>query len=386
MFRTLNNFIFTDKRVLLRLDIDVPLNENREIEDDYRLLKALPTLKYLEENGTKQIIIIGHVGRPKGKVVDSLKVNPIANKLSKLLNHEILKLDDCINIEIPISSKFVMLENLRFHIEERNNDENFAKKLASLADIFVLESFANSHRDHASITGVQKFLPSCAGLQLTKEIDNLNITNANKPIIALLGAAKIADKINLINKLLKKVDKLLLGGGAIFTFFKATGDDVGKSLVDNEHLNLAKELLANPKIILPDDIVCANEISENAKTVIVSPHEIPHTYIGLDIGKKTIEKYKNILKDAKTIIWNGPMGMFEIDKFAAGTKEIANYIATLDAKSIIGGGDTASAIRHLGLENKFSHVSTGGGAALKLLEGETLAGIKALEENIIKFD
>ena len=339
MFRTLDNMAFRGKRVLVRLDFDVPLSGDGRIADDFRLKKALPTLNSLKEAGARQIIMIGHIGRPDGQIVDELKTDVVAARFSQLLGEDILKLDDCVDVEVPMRCGFVLLENLRFHSEEKENDGAFAKKLASLGDVFVLEAFATAHRRHASIVGVQKFLPSCAGYQMEKEIESLDITGAKRPVTALLGAAKISDKISLVSSLLKRVDHLLLGGAAIFTFFKAEGDDVGKSMVDNEHLKMARELLKNEKIILPEDIVAANEMSENASTKTVGPNEIPHTYIGLDIGPKSVEKYKKMLSASGTIIWNGPMGKFEIRKFAKATRELAEFIACLDSVvSIIAGG------------------------------------------------
>lgn len=385
MFRTLHNFVFKDKRVLVRLDIDVPLNNDGSISDDFRLKKAVPTLNFLKDEGAAQIVMIGHIGRPENND-SSLKTDVVADRFEELLGEKVLKLDNCVDLEIPKEFRFVMLENLRFHKDEEKNDEVFSKKLASFGDLFVLEAFAVSHRRHASIIGVQKFLPSCAGFQLEKEINSLDISESEHPVVAILGAAKIHDKIKLVSKLLEKVDTMILGGAIIFTFYKAKGFEVGKSLVDDSSLEFARQLSENKKIILPIDIVVANEISENAKTLNVKFNEIPKEYIGLDIGEETIANYKNILKNAKTIVWNGPMGKFEVKKFEKGTKDLAEFIITLKAKSIVGGGDTANAVQSFGFEDKFTHVSTGGGASLQLLEGDTLPGIIALEENAKKFE
>ncbi|MBR9691108.1 phosphoglycerate kinase [Candidatus Woesearchaeota archaeon] len=385
MFRTLENMDFEGKKVIVRIDMDVPLDEDGGVKDDFRLQKAIPTLKYLKEKGAKQIIIIGHIGRPKGEVVEALRTTGVGKKLSELLGEEVLKFDDCIELDTLETHKFVLLENLRFHSGEKENSEDFAKKLANIGDIFVLDAFAVSHRDHASITGIQKYLPSCAGIQLKKEIEALNITDAQTPIIAILGAAKVKDKIALIEELLKKVDKILLCGGIIFTFFKAKGLEIGNSLLDEQSIETAKKYLGNEKIVLPEDVVVAHEISEGVENKTVSIDQIPEEFIGLDVGEKTVANFKEILSTAKTIIWNGPMGKFETKPFGKATKEIAEFIITLGAVSIVGGGDTTSAIRSFGLENKFTHVSTGGGASLELLEGKTLPGIKALEENMEKF-
>lgn len=384
MIKTLNDFNFKNKKVLVRIDMDVPLDKNGKINDDYRLKKAIPTINYLKQKGASQIIIMGHLGRPKNKE-KNLSTTNVAKRLEKLLGEEILKLDDCINIIIPKKQKFVVLENLRFYSEEEKNDTNFAKKLSSYADIFVLEAFAVSHRDHASITGIQNYLPSCAGFQLETEIKSLDISKSKKPIIGILGAAKVSDKIKLISKLLKKVDYLLLGGAIVFTFYKSNGIEVGKSLVDDSALVLAKKISKNKKIILPTDIVVANEISDKAKYKTVNFNNIPKDMIGLDLGKKTIDNYKHILSNSKTVIWNGPIGKFETKPFDKSTKEIAKFLTTINAKTIVGGGDTCDAIQQFGLVKKFTHVSTGGGASLQFLQGESLPGIFALEKNFKKF-
>lgn len=384
MIKTLKDFDFKNKRVLVRIDMDVPLDEKGKILDDYRLKKAVPTLRYLKQKKASQIIIIGHIGRPKDKE-KTLSTAIIAKQLSKLLNEKVIKLNDSTNIKLPKNNKFVVLENLRFHEEEEKNDQAFAKKLASYAELFVLEAFAVSHRDHASITGIQNYLPACAGFQLEKEITSLNIKNAKKPVVAILGAAKVLDKIKLISKLLKRVDTLILGGAIVFTFYKAKGFEVGKSLVDDSAIPLAKKLLNNKKIILPVDIVVANEISEKTKHETVYFDKIPKNMIGLDIGEKTLNNYKKILKNAKTVMWNGPLGKFETKPFDRSTKAMAKFLATLNAKTIVGGGDTCDAIAHFGLIHKFSHVSTGGGASLQLLQGDKLPGIVSLEKNAKKF-
>lgn len=384
-YKTLKDFNFQGKRVLVRLDMDIPVNDKGEIQDDFRLKKAIPTINYLKDNGAAQIILIGHLGRPKNNE-QSLTTNAVAERFRQLLSEDILKLDDCVDIEIPNYKRIVILENLRFHKEEEKNDDNFAKKLSKHADLFVLEAFAVSHRSHSSITGIQKYLPSCAGLQLEHEIEKLDISHDEKPIVAILGAAKVSDKIKLISKLLEKVDYLLIGGAIEFTFFKAEGLEVGKSLVDESSIPIVNALLKNPKIILPSDVVVADKISEDAKYFTVKNTEMPKDYIGLDIGERTIWEYKNILSKAKTIIWNGPLGKFETKPFDKATREIAEYITTLDAISIIGGGDTANAMQQFGLESGFTHVSTGGGASLELLQGEKLPGIVALEENSKTFN
>lgn len=392
-FKTLKDFNFDEKRVLLRVDFNVPIDENGNIDSDKRISAAIPTIKYLIEHNAR-IIIISHLGRPEEKE-EILKMNKVAERLSDLLKRKVKKLDDCTGkiVEDYISDmdpgNIIMLENIRFYKEETHvNDltrENFAQKLSKLGDIYVNDAFAVSHRKNASVYDITKFMPSAAGLLMEKEINTLSkILNPEKPFYAIIGGLKISDKIAVIHNLLNKADKILIGGAMIFTFFKAKGYQVGRSIVEDDKLNLATILMKNPNISLPKDIVAAENNEECSSYKIVDYNKIPSGDIGLDIGPKTIEKYKEILKDAKTIVWNGPLGKFEWKNFSKGTNEIAKFLATLNATIIIGGGDTENAISKLGIAEKF-FVSTGGGATLEFLEGIKLPGIQALEENYKKF-
>lgn len=378
--KTLKEADFKGKRVLVRANLDVPLKEDGSIEDDRRLEDNVQTINYILQKGAKQVIIIGHLDRPEGKVVEKLRLDAVAKRLEQLLGQKIKKLGDCVNIKIP-DDKIILLENLRFHAEEEANDENFAKKLAGCADIYVNEAFSACHRAHASIALIPKFIPSYAGFELEKEIKMLHIDDAAHPIVAIMGGSKVSTKIDLIQNMLKKVDALLVGGAMIFTFFKAMGLNIGKSKVEDDKVDEAKELLesSNKKIILPVDVRVANKVEKGAEVRNVPVDKIGSNDIGVDIGDETIEIYKEILNKAKTVVWNGPVGIFEIDEFAKGTIEIAEHLAQLNAKTIVGGGDTAAALDELNLAKKMNHVSTGGGASLELLEGKVLPGIKALD-------
>jgi len=384
-FFTLKDFDFKDKRVLLRVDFNVPLDKKGNITDDNRIRASLPTINYLLEKGAR-IIIMSHLGRPEGKAVKELRMDKVAKALSKLLGRHVAKLDDCVKVKLP-ENDVVLLENLRFHKEEETNNREFSKKLASLGKLYVNDAFGACHRAHASVSGVTYFIPSAAGLLLEKERGVLSelVETPEKPFVAVLGGAKISDKLALIYNLLKKVDKLLLGGAMIFTFFKAQGYEVGNSLVEDGEVCLVEELMFNEKIILPVDVVIGEKMARNSKSKTVSLSKIPKSWMGLDIGEKTIELFRNELEDAKTIIWNGPLGAFEYRQFASGTDKIAKFISESDARTIIGGGDTAFAVEKAGLTNKMDYVSTGGGAFLEFLEGRTLPGIYALEENYKRF-
>jgi len=384
-FKTLDDMDFKGKKVILRADFNVPL-KNGKITDDNRIRQTIPTIKRISELGASQIIMMSHLGRPKGKVVSEFSLKPVRARLSELLEDDVFLTSDCVDITIP-DNKYILLENLRFHPEERADNPLFAKKIASFADIYVNDCFGTSHRAHASLHQITKYLPGCAGLLLQKELDVLGgILNAPKrPFIAIIGGAKISGKINVIEHLLSKVDWLLLGGAMIFTFYKAKGFEVGKSLCEDESLDIAKKLLSHEKIILPQDVVVAGKIEAGTESMTIPVDKIPDDMIGLDIGEKTIEKYKKILSTSKTVLWNGPMGLFEIEDFAKATNSIARYLATIDAVTIIGGGDSASAIRNLGLSDKLTHISTGGGATLEFLEGKTLPAVLALEENMSLF-
>jgi 3-phosphoglycerate kinase len=380
--RTIKDMNFDDKRVLIRVDFNVPVDHDGNITSDNRIKESLPTIKYILEHNCKQIILMSHLGKPDGKFVEKLKMDKVADRLEKLLGTGIAKVDDCINIPIP-DAKIVLLENLRFHPEEELNNEDFAKSLSALADVYVNDAFGTMHRAHASTAAITKFLPGCIGFLVEKEWKYLDLSNAERPFIAILGGAKISTKFSVIKELLKKVDYLLLGGAMIFTLYKAKGYNVGKSLYEEQFLAEAKMLLNNEKIILPDDIVMAKAIDENSETMIVPEFDMSDDWIGLDIGHESVQLFKDYINRSKTVFWNGPLGYFEIPKFAAATNEIAEYLANSGKTVIIGGGDTEEAI--LPWKNKFTHVSTGGGASLEFITGKELPAIRALKENEIEF-
>jgi len=378
------------KRVLVRVDFNVPLDEEGNIIDDYRIDKSLPTLNHILSKNAK-LILITHLGRPNGEVVEKLKLDNVAKKLSELLGKNVKKLDGILGMDIKEeidkmqSTEIIMLENLRFDKREKDNDDYFAKGLAEYADIFVNEAFSVCHRKHASVYAITNHIESCAGYLLDKEITTIKnaMENPEKPFVAIIGGAKLETKIPLIEHLLDKVDKILLGGGMIFTFYKAQGLEVGKSIVDEGNINKAKEIMekAGDKILFPEDVIVADEASAEAQEKMTGIINIKPENIGLDIGPGTIINFQQELDKAKTIIWNGPLGMYEIDKFAEGSKQIAEHISNLNAVKIIGGGDTAEIVRKVNLEEKMTHVSTGGGASLSMFSGEELPAVSALESN-----
>ncbi|MFC2134643.1 phosphoglycerate kinase [Bacteroidota bacterium] len=376
--RTLNQVDITNKKVLLRVDYNVPLDKNGDIVDDFKIRKGMPTLKYILKKA-KQVLILTHMGRPEGKVDPKLKTDKLALYLMKHLTHRVTKVNDCVDVEIP-DDKVVMLENVRFHREETDNDEVFATKLASLADVYVNDAFGVSYNKHASIVGVPKVIPSCAGLLIEKEVQNLDFSKIERPFAVIIGGAKFSNKFPAINALLPKVDKLLIGGAMIFTFFKAKGYEIGKSLYEEEQVLAAKLLLNNEKIILPNDVVVASEAAENSKEETVDEDKIPRNKIGLDVGEKTIEKFKKELKGMKTIFWNGPLGMYEIDKFGKSSEALAKFLAGCKAKTIIGGGDSITVINKLELKDEYDYISTGGGATLEFIKSGTLVGLEALKK------
>ncbi len=388
---TLKDLDLKNKTVLVRADFNVPQDANLNITDDTRIRSTIPTLKYILEQGAKKLVLMSHLGRPDGKVVAKYSLKPIAARLKELLGQDVLFLDDCVGAHIKqdidqSKEKVVLLENLRFHAEEEANDANFAKQLASLADVFVNDAFGTAHRAHASTEGVTHFLKSAAGFLLEKEIQYLGgaVTNPQKPFMVILGGAKVTDKIGVIENLLPKADAIIIGGGMAYTFLKAQGKQIGNSKLEKEKLDIAKSILdkakqLNKEILLPIDHVVVDNIDPNAKTEIVG-ESIPDGKIAVDIGPKTVKLFEEKLKSAKTIVWNGPLGIFEMDAFSQGTLEVAKFIATLKTTSIIGGGDTAAAIAKFKLEDKMSHISTGGGASLEFLEGKILPGIAALGE------
>ncbi|MFG3819143.1 phosphoglycerate kinase [Limnothrix redekei] len=384
------------KRVLVRVDFNVPLDDAGKITDDTRVRAALPTIQDLTGKGAK-VILASHFGRPKGKVVDSMRLTPVAVRLSELLGKPVVKTDDCIGDEAAATvaamndGDVVLLENVRFYAEEEANDPEFSKKLASLADLYVNDAFGTAHRAHASTEGVTKFLsPSVAGYLIEKELQYLQaaIESPKRPLAAIVGGSKVSSKITVIETLLDKVDKLFIGGGMIFTFYKARGLAVGKSLVEDDKLDLARALEAKAKdkgveLLLPTDVVLADNFAPDANSQTVSVDAIPDGWMGLDIGPDSVQAFQAALETCQSVIWNGPMGVFEFDKFAAGTKAIAETLATLTPKgvtTIIGGGDSVAAVEKVGVADQMSHISTGGGASLELLEGKVLPGIAALDE------
>jgi len=394
---TVADLNFRDRRVLLRVDFNVPLNDRQEITDDRRIKAALPTIqKILGDGGI--LIACSHLGRPKGKPVPEMSLAPVARRLSELLGQEVLFAEDCIGPEASnIVGKMepgqcLLLENLRFHAEETANDQEFARKLASLGDIFVNDAFGTAHRAHASTEGVTRYFnQSIAGYLIEKEIKYLGgaLADPRRPFAAILGGAKISGKIDVIQNLMDKVDILIIGGGMTFTFAKAMGYEIGDSLLEEDRIEMARELVAKvqnsrAKLFFPCDAVIAKEISDNAETQVVEIDKIPAGFKGLDLGPKSIELFRETLADAKTIVWNGPMGVFEHAPFAEGTLAIARCLAELTdagATTIVGGGDSAAAVGKAGLDKKLSHISTGGGASLEYLEGKDLPGIAALTDH-----
>jgi len=380
--KTIKDVNFDNKRVLIRVDFNIPIDDEGNITSDTRIRESIPTIKYVLEHNCKQVILMSHLGKPDGKVVDKLKMDKVNERLEKLLDMTVVKLDDCIDIKIP-DAKVILLENLRFHSEEEANDESFSKRLSKLGDIYVNDAFGTMHRAHASTVGITKFIPGCIGFLVEKELKYLTLKDPKRPFIAILGGSKMSTKIPIIKELLKKIDYLLLGGAMIFTLYKAKGYNIGKSLYEENFITEAKLLLNNEKIILPDDIVVARDKTADSESKVVLEHEIPDDWIGLDIGPESIQIFKDYLKRAKTIFWNGPLGYFEVEKYGESTRQIAEYLAGLDITVIIGGGDTEDAI--LPYKSKFTHVSTGGGASLEYISGKELPAIKALKENEIEF-
>ncbi|MDD5491384.1 MAG: phosphoglycerate kinase [bacterium] len=384
----------SNKKVLIRVDFNVPLDKQQNITDDTRIKETLPTIKYLLDKKCS-LVLCAHLGRPKGKPVPEMSLKPCAVHLSKLVGVKVQMAPDCIGAEtkkmadVLKPGEILLLENLRFHPEEEKNDPDFAKQLASMAEVFVQDAFGTVHRAHASTEGVTKYLPAYAGFLLKKEIDYLGkaVENPDKPFVAILGGAKISGKIDVISNLLNKVDTLIVGGAMTYTFLKAQGLSIGNSLVENDRLEMAKEVLVKAKekkvtFLLPIDHLIADKVEAGAKSEIVGDN-IPAGMIGVDIGPKTIALFKEAIRRAKTIVWNGPMGVFEIDDFAKGTIAIANALADATkagATTIIGGGDSVAAVAKAGVTSKISHISTGGGASLEFLEGKILPGIAALKD------
>ncbi len=383
---SIRDFDFTGKKVLVRCDFNVPL-ENGAITDDRRISEAVPTIDYLLNHGAA-VILCSHLGRPKGGPSPEFSLRPVANQLSSLLYRNVRLLPDCVGDEVRdtcqslAAGEVVLLENVRFHPEEEKNDPAFAQQLASLADFYVNDAFGTAHRAHASTAGVADYLPSAAGFLIEKEIKYLGeaIHDPKRPLVAVMGGSKVHDKIALIDNMLPKVDRLLIGGGMVFTFLKAQGHEIGKSLLDAESVEYAAGLLAaNPdKIVLPSDVVVAPEFKADSPATVVGADAMPADQIGLDIGPASSASFAAIILGAGTVIWNGPMGVFEMDAFASGTKAVAKAMAESDALTIVGGGDSAAAVDKFGYADDMTHVSTGGGASLEFLEGKELPGIAAL--------
>ena len=390
--KTVKDIDLKGKKVFVRCDFNVPMDENQNITDNTRIKAALPTIKYLLEQNCK-IILASHLGRPKGEVKPEFSLKPVAKELSKLLGKDVIMANDVIGEDATSKAEnlkegeIMLLENVRFHREETDNDPEFAKKLASMAEIFVNDAFGTAHRAHASTTGIADYIPGVAGFLIEKELKFLGnaINNPERPFVAILGGAKVSDKIGVIDSLLDKVDTLMIGGGMAYTFFKAQGYNVGNSLCEVEKTDLALEAMEKAKakgvkLLLPIDTKIGKEFKPDTESKTVAWTEIPDEWEGFDIGEKTIEMFKNELQSAKTVIWNGPLGLFEFDQFAIGTNEIAKTLADLEATTIIGGGDSAAAVTKAGLADKMTHISTGGGASLEFLEGKKLPGIECLQD------
>ena len=390
--KTIKDIDIKGKKVLVRCDFNVPYDENRVITDNRRIVAALPTINYLIENNCK-IILCSHLGRPKGEVKPEFSMDIVAKELSKLLGKEVKLAKDVVGEDSKkLASELnegevMLLENVRFEAGEEKNDEELSKKFASLAEIFVNDAFGTAHRAHSSTTGVASFLPAVSGFLIEKELNFLGtaLENPERPFVAILGGKKVSDKIGVINSLLEKVDTLMIGGAMAYTFFKSMGYSVGNSICEADKLDLAKELMEKAKskgvkLMLPVDTKLGKEFEPNTESKTVKYTEIPEGWEGYDIGQETIDIYTNELKNAKTVIWNGPLGLFEFDQFAIGTNSIAKALADIDCVKIIGGGDSAAAVEKAGLAEKFTHISTGGGASLEFLEGKKLPGIEALQD------
>lgn len=387
--KTVKEIDVKGKRVLVRVDYNVPM-ENGRIVDETRIVASLPTLQYLKEQGAR-VILMSHLGRPKGRPEPSLRLDPVAARLGELLGCPVRKVDDCVGEEVEKAAdslaegEFLLLENLRFHPGEEANDPEFARALARLGDVYVNDAFGAAHRAHASTEGVAHHLPAVAGLLLARELEVLGkaLDSPERPFVAILGGAKVGDKIGVIENLLSKVDVLVIGGGMAYTFLKAQGLEIGKSLLDEGRIDYAKELLARAqngriRLVLPQDVVVADAFGPDANSQVVPVEAIPADWEGMDIGPRTREAIAQVVRDAKTILWNGPMGVFEFPAFSHGTNAVARAVAESGAFSIVGGGDSAAAVQQAGLADKISHVSTGGGASLEFLEGKELPGVAAL--------
>lgn len=392
--KSLKDLDFAGKKVLVRCDFNVPMDENGKITDDIRITSSLPTINYLVEKGAK-VILMSHLGRPKGEANKKYSLKEVANRLTELLNKEVIFAEDDLVVSDDVKKQVdamkdgdvLLLENTRFRKEEEKNGESFAKDLASLGELYVNDAFGTSHRAHASNVGVSTYLPSAVGFLVEKEISIMGkaLEAPERPFVAILGGAKVSDKIGVIENLINKVDTIIVGGGMAYTFLKAQGYEIGKSLLEEDKIELAKELLQkakdnNVKLMLPTDVVVAKEFKNDTEFRTVNIDDIPEDMMGLDIGEESITLFSEEIKDAKTVIWNGPMGVFEMENFAKGTDAIAKAMAESKGITIVGGGDSASAVEKSGFADKMTHISTGGGASLELLEGKILPGIEAISE------
>lgn len=392
--KSLKDLDFKDKKVLVRCDFNVPMDDEGKITDDIRIKSSLPTINYLLESGAK-IILMSHLGRPKGEANKKYSLKPVADRLSELLNKEVIfAQDDNVvseNVEKQVTSMkmgdILLLENTRFRKEEEENEAGFAKSIASLGEIFVNDAFGTSHRSHASNVGVSTYLPSAVGYLVEKELSTMGkaINSPERPLVAILGGAKVSDKIGVIENLINIVDTIIVGGGMAYTFLKAQGHEIGRSLLEADKVDLARGLILKAKekgvnLILPVDIVVAKEFKNDTEFKTVAIDKIPEDMMGLDIGEETIKLFTDAIKEAKTVIWNGPAGVFEMENFAKGTNAIAKAMSESEGITIVGGGDSASAVEKAGFANKMTHISTGGGASLEMLEGKRLPGIVAISE------
>lgn len=391
--KTIRDFELKGKRVLIRVDFNVPLDKEQRVTDDNRIRASLPTIQYALDHGA-YVILMSHLGRPDGKPVASMSLAPATKRLSELLKKDVLQCSDCVGPKVKDelsalngSKKVAVLENLRFYTEEEKNNADFAKKLAEFGDLYINDAFGSSHRAHASIDAVTKYLPSGAGFLLEKEIEYLGnaVQNPKKPFVAILGGSKVSDKIGIVENLIGKVDRIIIGGAMAYTFFKAQGKNIGNSRFEKDKLDLAKQILANAKakgveVLLPADNVIVQKFEETAPSKVIEG-DIPDGWEGVDIGPKSAALFANALSDAKTVVWNGPMGVFEMKPFAKGSLAVAQKLAEITPKgavTVIGGGDTAACIIGFGLDAKMTHISTGGGASLEYLEGKLLPGVAAL--------
>lgn len=389
--KTIADINVQGQRVLMRVDFNVPMQEGA-ITDDKRIRAALPSIQHLVKQGGK-VILMSHLGRPKGKPNDAFRLDPVAQRLGELLGQDVHKVDDCIGPEVVQAvdalkpGEVLLLENVRFYAEEEKNDPAFAKQLAELGDVYVNDAFGTAHRAHASTAGVAEYLPAVSGFLMEKELEFLGgaLQEPKRPFVAILGGAKVKDKIAVIESLLDQVDSLIIGGGMAYSFFKAQGYEIGNSLLDEERLDFCRQIMAKAKekgieFLLPSDVVVGKEYSAETEHKVVDVTGIPADWEGLDIGPNTTKRFADVVKKAGTVVWNGPMGVFEFEAFSAGTRGVAQALADSDAITIIGGGDSAAAVEQMGLANQMTHVSTGGGASLEFLEGKVLPGVAALND------